>query len=620
MPMLGEEKQQQELASRLDVIIEVLEEMIEGTEEYYQTLYDSLPGMERNIQLTEEETSLLINYFIAVGEVQKDGEEQYLISQALKQIRGSFNEIRDHLLNQGEIHELLEHFLGDETSDSSFQVFLNLIKEIEEILEDVSDVSLNAIIYSASLGVEGAGFRVISDHIHQISSRLEVEFSSIDSLLEELIKWHQKLQDDIEGIVSRQEKGVNEYIEGSEEVFNSVTASIQEVSVILRNLMSNVREVVSPFQELMTLIQRQDIVRQGLENAIKFFRIIRDKYEEYQAFQEGQVEDEEILDYAAFNSRALQLMQKLVHDISNSLEESLTSIIEVTATMLSSLEGVQEDSRYLTGYLADPSLISEDEDLAQVDYSFNSIFEFMNDFISILTQIRGLVEEISSDRNQFNYHMNGMDENMTLVHRRIGRLGKIRLMTKIELARMGERGNTFGAEIEDIVKEVEKTMDANRKAFVNMKEALQQDLFHFDRIIVDNQEGINRALDEVKGSMGQLETTNQIINQAITALNKEIEALYGQLEKIYSTLQNVEPMWEMKGKIEREIESLTELAEAEKEQVLKEHGQEDWSAQDRELLEFFDLFTSFIERNSAKEFVQEEEYDEGSPEGELTLF
>lgn len=611
-----------DIFSRLEMAEERLDHLIKLTEDYYQLVYDNLPAIERNIDFTEEETNLLINYFIEAHHDEQEDEEreEYLISQALQRIKSNFKKIREYLLSKKEIDEILEHFLGDKSRESSFDSFLQKVKEIEGTLQDVTDISFNAIIFSSHLGEKGQGFRVISDHINETSDFLEKRFLSIDSLLQGLIEWHQHLQENIEGIATGQEQAVEEYIGQADSLFSSLTTTFQEVSQILRNMINNAKEALSPFQDLMALIQRQDILRQKMENTIKALTLLKEKYSRYISMKEDE-RREDTLNHAVFFSRALEMMERLAMMMNESLKESIADIASTLGDLLLSLEEIRDDAKSLALYLTEEKSIQyKDEKMSMVDYSFQELFTFMSTFVEILKEISALVQKINTNTQDFSSHINSMEKELGDVQRRVGRLNKIKLLAKIELARMDQKGSNFGAEIEDIVKDINRTVEDNRSAYSTLRKDLKNDLDNFDSIIVENQRHIDQAVVEVSTSIEQLTTTNTIINQAVNALNKEIHDLYESIAQVHQDLLKTTEMDETSFELLSLIADLNRSMTKEKEEILAKYQVQEWEERDDELLEIYDLFTSYLERFSAKEYLQKDDLDEGSEEGELTLF
>ncbi|MGF7186306.1 putative coiled-coil protein SlyX [Desulfitispora alkaliphila] len=608
------------LSQKFSDIKEFLQKTIEATESYYGLIHESLPEIERNLELTDQETNILIEYFIDAEEQHMskgEADTKYLVFQALEQIKSNFSEISELLLDQEQINQLLQSFLKKEESDeASFSSFLQLVKQIEESLSNVGDVSLNAIIFSSRLGEKGLAFRVVSDNIHQTAIALEEEFANISNLSFSLEEWHKKFQDSVVEIVNGQDMAIREYFNRLDGVFSSVTESIKVVSQILRDLMVNVKSVVEPFQELMVLIQRQDIIRQNMENTIKCIETISVKYEQFLQFDES-VEKEKVLDYITFISKGTDLAKILGDNVEAQIISSTNGISKTTTEIAQNLQGVKEDATQLTQFFYSDN--SETNELAFVDYTFNQVFDFMEQFMDILINIRQQVDNIGFGHSDFNTNFGKMEHSMTLVKDKVGFLNKIIILARIELARMSE-GKDCGDRIEGVVREINKTVDENKNVFGQLKDSLTTELTRFEQVIGSNQEQIDKASEKVKASFAELKTANEIVNKAILALDVEIKNLQTQINTIYSKLEEKDDIIKNVKNMNNSLAEINNSASEAREEVLNKYGLDSWEEKNHELIELFKLFTSYIERQTAKEYLEYEEFDEGSEEGELTLF
>lgn len=619
-------KQNNGLALDLHGVEEKLEGLIRSTEDYYSVVHESLPVIDRNIELTNQETSLLINFFIdSEGSSQEGdaaGKDTFLMAESLQQIQDKFLEISDFLLNQDDINETLNLFLKGTQKDNSFQSFLSQIKDVADTLGDINDISLNAMIFSARLGEKGQGFGVISEHIHQVSSFVDKEFADINSQIQTLQNWQQQLNEDIEQIVNSQENATNNYLQQIDKIFSQVVESMQAVSEMLRNIMSNVNSSVSPFQELMAFIQRQDIVRQNIENTIKCLSLVREKQNEYsQLLRENEPDEKEILDHITFIKRGMELIEQLTSEASCALSDSLEDITSTTGELLQSLREVKEDSQQLTHYLAEGSMEQfEGSKLSMVDYTFSQVFSFMSDFLGLLKNVKDSTEKLTHDKTSFNNATSDIDASLKKITHHISPLSKIKVLARIELARMGEEDHAIGKNIEKVVEEVKGKIVANQEVFESLKISLNKNLDRFDHIIVNNQQQIDRAVEDVNTSLDQVKAANDIISQAVSALNKEIESLYQTISDVYSRLKGVEKIKESCQEINTEITDILDKAKTEKQRIFDHYQVQEWEEKNEELIELFNLFTGYLERMTAKGYLGEDELDEGSEEGELTLF
>ncbi len=625
-----------------------LKQLIDETDVYYRVLHESIPIIERNIELTEQETNILMDYFVETSsstqeetqdEAQDHGSDNeqagqlegqdFLIIRILGELEREFQHIGSFLLNEGEIDDILKGFSTGKTSeDSTFDKFIYLIKDIEKILLKVDEIAYNAIIFSARLGAEGKGFHVISDNLKRTSSTLSTDLSYINQSIDELGEWYDKFKDSIDDIVDKREQAVKQYIERLDTLFNSILESMQTISSLLRDLLKHVMASVTPFQELMNLIQRQDIVRQNLENLIETTGVIEGKYSDLCNFLEGDPSQNVVLDHIVFVRKGLDLARQLEGNIREQLIFSLNDIKSITKSLMEDLSEVRGDAQHISDFLTGASSPEEIKGDATsqgggaVGYTFINLFEFLKDFTVVLDTISDAVLKLNEQKGSFDSTITKLSDDIGQIHKRVGFLKKIKLLANIELSRMTGESKAVGQNMDAVISQVDQKVSDNHKIFTDLKNELQQDINRFDQIIVENQTSINNSLDKVKYSKDRLETTSDIISKAVMALYKEIDALYQQLHKVDSQLQSTGPMDDLLEQMSHQLDEITQATKKEEEKILAHLEISDWEAKSTELKDLFSRFTTYLERVTAKSLFSDsdEALDEGSSEGELTLF
>ncbi len=603
----------------------LLQKLIDDSNEYYSVLHERIPSIERNIELTKQETDLLMEYFVKTGEDDDtnylDGESagDFLIIRILKELETEFENIGQLLLDQGEIEKVLESFTRKQSDkNTSFDQFMALVSEMRKILLRVDEISYNAIIFSSRLGNEGKGFNVISDNLKKTSTDLKTDLSRINESIKSLDRWYKDFNDNISDILNEREQAVEQFINKLDNYFGNVLESMKSMSQLLYDLLSNSMESVSPFQELMTSIQRQDIIRQNLENLIEIIDRVSDKYGELQHNFNDNSNREYIMDHVVFVRRGLELASGLESNVTEQLKTSLSEIITISDELLNDLGNIKSDAQYVTGFLSGD--VGEE---GAIDYTFRDLTDFLGDFTSVLDKIKESVTELQKQKGDFNSTIEALSHDIEQIYKRVGFLKKIRMYGRIELSRLDDSSKAIGDNIDTVIDQVDAKVSDNKKVFGSMKQNLISDLDNFDQVIIESQSSINESLEKVKYSQERLTTTSEIINKAVMALYKEIENLYSDLEKIKTILHVTDVFDHTISQMNSELESANHNALQVEGNILSFYGVESWEEQSEELRNLFNRFTTYLERVTAKGVLTGEdssEFDEGSEEGELTLF
>ncbi len=649
-----------DIKTDLGYLIEVSENLIKKTDDYYSVVHETLPEIEKNIDLTNQEVEILIEYFVDskdIKDLYSSDLDSFFVSRVLKAIKDDFEKVSELLLDKSDIEEILSSFSAiKEGEKTSFDNFLELLKEMESILLKVKEISYNSIIFSARIGAEGKGFNVISDNLRQTSGILEKNISSINGFTDDLIGWQSDFKQKINDITEKRERAVKSHGDELDEKLITILKSMKSISELLRDLIKNVKTTTEPFQELMVFIQRQDIIRQNLENLIKCLQVVEGKYDEFERHIE-EAEDEpdksRILDLVVFLDSGMQLVLQLGENVKAQLEESLGDISETSGNLVYDLSEIRDDSAQLAEFLAsDESVISlgsgqtgrtnsseKEEELSAVGYTFKELTESMDEFVNLLKEVKNDVDELKEQKNSFDISISNLNQGLEKVYKQVNFLKKVKLLSNIEVSRLDEQGKLVGERIDSIVDLIQGKVNDNKEAFDKLKTDLDKDLSKFDELVVENQGAINDSLGDVENSAKKLKTAQETISSAVVTLSQEIENLYKKIEIINDELKSSENIYRYTEMLIRYSKDVAKKAENEKKRIMSFYKVNSWEKSDNDLVSFFEQFTTYVERAKAKQFMSsgaksetqetQDSYedddisfdlDTGSEEGELTLF
>lgn len=612
-----------DLENRFSKEIGFLEDMIDITEDSYGLISQRLPQIEENIDDTIEETELLINYFVDTEETFLEDDRGFNIVEVLDDLQEKIEGIYDSLLARDQISKVLAGFIegGKGEEQVQFSQVLDLIEELEEVLISLKDLSINAIIVSAKVGKKGAGFRVISDKINNLANEIQLEYESIENNILNLKEWHDNFIDTLEKLTEMEESVACEYRKEIKEIFNKVLDSLQTVSDMLKNFMENIQWAVEPVQEIMVLTQNQDIIRQNLENLIS---IMKKTKAEIAGLNIQEMSREKLLNRVVFINETANLSQKLMNNILTQLEDSLFAIQDKFTEINDKLGEVEQDGGELITFLAGNKENSfqtkEEEKDITVELIYQELLDFIPDLTSKLEKLKEQYNHLLTRDEVFYSNMGDIENKFTEIESVASQFNKIKLLAKIEFSRIPDTKKAFDKEIEKAVENFIKSSEDNHGLYKNLKEKLEENYEQFVKLSKENKSNLTQANEIIVESKDKLLLTKKLIKEAIQALQKSIEELTLEVEKVKDQLGKCNDLQQQGREV---VEFLAEL-EAEslqvKEKYLAELNFDTWEEKNERLNELINEFTSYLERKTAQEEVEDLEIDVGSEGGELTLF
>ncbi|EOC99255.1 methyl-accepting chemotaxis protein [Caldisalinibacter kiritimatiensis] len=617
--MLKEERLFNEFYIDIENVIERLKVLLDDVNDYYSVVYKSIPEIERNLHLAEEETKVLLDYLIHAKN-EEDSNHPQLIYKALKEIKSDFVIINELMLNQQEIKDMLNSFIDESSQEVSFNKLLIIVKETEKILNGVNLMAINAVIF-ASNSDNGQGFGVISTEIQKMSKVLENNLDNISKLLKSLSKWHASLKKNIREIISIQEQATELHTSEIDATFKSMIDSIQIINEILNSVIKNVNEVVNPFQDMMVSIQKEDIVKQNIENIIKSLEIIKEKYTQYQTMDTTDKYNPKKLDLIKFINTGMELIKQLAHMSFEELFSSIDEIVDICNGLLENLNEVKHDAENISNHF-----YNEDNNLqyvGSVNITFNTVTSLVNKLVYKLESVNKIVNDNKIVQRDFSNYINHLSDEIVQIKNSIKRLRKIELLARIELARMGE-GNSnddgFTNQLEKIMDRIVNITTENTEVFLRLKTLLEGELNRFEEVMLDNQNRVDLVIDKVESSMERIDMTNKIINEAILALYKDIEYLEENLIKVSFKLRETERIRKIGSELTKTIDISCQRLNDEWENILANSDIDSWDLKSSSLKEIVNQFTTYLEREIANNFLEQDGSSMDSNAGELTLF
>ncbi|MFO7818943.1 MAG: hypothetical protein R6V17_01775 [Halanaerobacter sp.] len=611
---MGMNVSSQTLNYDLEAQIDVLENMIDRTEDFYGLISDKLPQIEAEIDDTIEETELLISYFTDSETEDADLKDGFQILDVLENLEDKLNRVYDSLSAREDISRVLESFVDDSNHEKTdFGRILTLIDELKQTLKKLNNLSINAIIFSVKADKEGAAFRVISDEINDLSSQIQKEYETIKEQIINLKDWNDTFAQELEQLIETETKISNEYKVEIKEVFSEVLESLDATSDILQDFMDHVQQSVEPVYDILVLVQNQDIIRQNLENLIEILGSLKG---ELNTIDLHGMDEEEILDRLVFIINTTGLSQRLMDNILEQLNESLFDIKNKFSEMKNGLAEIKEEGGELVNFFAGDNSVEE----TSIDMIYEHLIEFVPGLIEQLGQLQSEYQQILQSNNQFYDNIEGLQAGFTEIDKIADRFKKVEVLAKIEFTRVSSKDNSFIKNIEDAIENFIASSQENQELYFELKDNLIADYKEFVRLAEANRIEIDQSAEIISDSEEKLLLTKQMIKEAIQGLHNSVDNLISEIFKVNDELDQVQRL-ENKG--DRVIDFLSNLKEETvelKEEYLAELGIEEWEENNDRLKELEEKFTSYLERKTAQEEITDMEIDAGSEGGELTLF
>lgn len=598
-------------------VINQINQLIMNTEEVYGSIYEKLPSIEEELELNFQEMEILLNYFIYQAEdheIEPHVDEATQLAELLREMKKNFTESVLKMFDETIIRKTLERFLSNtgNQEEPGIDDLMEIIQKIKKHIQDIEVVSINAMIHSSRLGENGKAFGVISRNIKEFSDDMKHQYQNIYTYAEGLEYWNNQFTQEINKLldVSKDLRVVR--LDEFNTLFYEVFESLKTISILLKDANKNLHGSMAPLQDLMVLIQKQDIIKQSLENVIKCLDTLKQGTEQPIENEDRNVYE---LNMITFQDQVIELTIALVESISEQLHESLSEINETISMIHRNLSDTYEESYELTEFLSG----NRGDDRNTVEELFYRVKTFIGSFKNELEIIAKDMIRFKESSATFEDQMQGIEKQIITIKQRVDFLRNVNVLSRIELSRLTNDMASFGDEIEQISRRVIEEVNLNETFIISLKENLDRDLERCLEMLTQNDEMIQKMIKVAAESLQNLEMIEELVIKAIRPTTDTSIRLIKEIDYVEKIINNSNALTDTMSEIKETLHLAQQKIQLEKEQIFERAGVTEWKNNNNALNELFDKLTTYYERIVLNHF-SDTELDIGSEAGELVLF
>ncbi len=601
--------------SHTESIEGMLNDLVSLTEEKYSYVYENLPRSEQEIKYSIREVEILLNYLIynTEGTENNGTYSNSVIVEALNRIQQEFEEVTESFLNKDLISVLLKTFLDDTGTDrKNFSELGRLAQEVNDTLAGLRDLALNSIIFSIRVGDEGAGFQIIADRINEISSELGTQFSRMNSAVEELNAWNQDFQKQLVDFIQYEDNLKSKYQQKFHEEFSKVGQVLRVVCEVLNNHLNNTNAVFTKVPEAMVLIQSQDIVRQNIENLVKTLRIVSNKS---QCLLEPS--RDEVMNYLVFAKKVAELSDSLTDNIEEGLEQSIATLERVLGAIAEQAEDLEDEGRYLAAFFSGAGLVKLPFNV--MDDVFSTIMGQVIDLLYIKRHIENKSGLLLQGRETFARLMENVELDFGSINRQVKTLKKMKVLLKIELARISNNDNSM-ENIVSAVDQVIETVTDNQALFSGLREFFTKNMDEFNKAVDRTRTKLEYSASTLELSRQRLSEAHKLVSGAIHAMLKEMNEIFTALKTPYHNLQVTEQISSLLNSVREELHTCTDVLATGLTEVSEYYQVTHWEEKGEDFKLLLEQFTCYVERKSASTVFNHGEEQLKEHSSDIVLF
>ena len=571
------------IVDELKYIVDSLGNIFLNIAERYPRMLSDLNSKTTELKSTEQRDDVSRNLENLVNDVQKVVEKQGVL---LDQMLTRDTEFLDSMASELESLKSL-----DENID-----------RIEDDSAELELVSLNAMVTALKAGKNGGAFPYITEELQKVSKESAQQSKRLKSKGGDLNRYFVEIVESMNADKTDMTESIGS-IDGSFKKLLSLSGQYQKMSSsILLSISRNSDSLKEPVHQIISEVQKHDIVRQSIDHIILSLEHV-DK----QTSESG----EERLESLSYESR----VYGFCHDILDEIREELMStfkLFNAKAEELKTLvDFLEETGRKLSGENREESYryqITEIEDRLYDD------LETINKKLKrdgFQKKLEGIFKEIDL-----------LDKTYSSFSRIIYWIKTINISSRVEAAKLPHLGNmSFIIEsirertysIENSVEEISSNIQKFKKESGNLINDFMaggskdgDNIEHYGLELQGKLKEVESCSIDLEQNMSELMDAGKQFSLVYRASSEDLE----KMEQLISHIENILSEFDLR---QQKTEKLLK-------QALAENGLEHWELKGEKIRELIDKFTIYVHKKKADVDNSLDVIDEGAASGEITLF
>ncbi|MEA1975448.1 MAG: hypothetical protein U9N10_07860 [Bacillota bacterium] len=588
----------------------VIQEMIDDSEMVYGFISDKLPELENQAETAIYESKQLLKKF-ENAEIDDENTFINLVNNLEQEMKNIYND----LVSQKNIKELLNRITSDSEDKVNFNTILKLIEELTKVFSSLEQLSINAIIFSSRLE-HGEAFRVISQEINQLSKKVKEDYDIFEENIIVLRNWNKNFTGQLESLGAIENQIFDQYNKTLIKAIKDIIESLEGISMLIKDFIGQVEKSLKPIEKIIIELQGQDLIRQNMENLTEIIFTLSEAIEK---FNSDDLEMTEALNTLQFIIDIGELSKNLVSNVDEQFAISINRILEQALQMDEILEVINNEGTTLWDFMVE-GIQTGTTVTSSIDKKNAIVIDETISFEDKTNKIISGYSKLDESDDILNEYLGELENDFARISKMAGRFSRIKLLAKIEFARLNRNDTGHIENIEKIIDVFIDFTEENQEVFNQIEKTLVKDIRKFSIFREQISEDLYKASDTIENSKEELRTVKNAVKSTIAELINITSSLYEDVHFIISEFESFGDMSSKINKIQDILDQSIIQAVNIKEVLLEKHDLETWQSTNDYYEAIEAKFTSYIERKTANETFGSDDVDAGSEGGELTLF
>lgn len=476
------------------------------------------------------------------------------------------------------------------------------IAQIEDDSAELELISLNAMVTALKAGKNGGAFPYITEELQKVSKSSAQLSKNLKTKGNDLGQIFSSFIDSI----NNDKKQISELIKSIASEFTKLTNMTKEFQSksdkVLADVKNQVGNIKAPLYQIISEVQKHDIIRQSVDHVILALEHIKD------------IDDTDVdkqLDSLSYGSRVYGFCYEILDEIHGELEGNYKIFKAKSGDLNSLINFIQESSDSIQSSESASShdlLISESQ--KNIETSLNHLKKGSIQ-ANMQKNLDGIYRDIAS-----------LEESYSGFSRIINWVKTINISSRVEAAKLPHLKN-MSYIIENITSRtdsIETSVELVNKSITEFKKNSDSLIGDFFKQSGKDAIHVEKFGSSLGNNLDEVNDYSLIVKEKMRELNDTADDFLNFYDMANKDLERM-------NKLVREIQSIINIIEIEKKDfeerlnlLLTQEGLSSWELRGDEIKQLIDKFTIYIHKKKVDSDDSLEMDGEGASSGEITLF
>ncbi len=482
------------------------------------------------------------------------------------------------------------------------------IRTIQEDSMSMEMVSLNAMTVALKAGSQGKAFSYITEELKRLSNRTILLTDTVSKKGESLNQSFGTFQETLVWLDDSETTILGGFLQDFETTTNEIASFSMKISASFIRLYQSAANIESNLVTMVSLVQRQDRIRQSIEHSlISLNRIETVTYTDDDLAQK--------LDLLAFYAQLPGLCGAVLNEVKSQLVHCLLGFEECIKKSENDLASLETER---TNLLENETELASGNTLLS---RFNHALTICRDLALDLQQLSRRKSQSAKESREIERQVKDLNDQFLIFESLCSRFQSIDVASRIEIAKqlvLQEMSGTV-EEMTVLTQKINQDVEQCLQITAVFQKDINKLLSAYRKTQLDHEHYSQFLIDDFRSKTSRLERSRKELMDSIRKTGDFSRSFVASFKDARSELTRLGQLIDDVAIAHQQLDNIDTQMKSIFSQSLAEAGLSEWNMKNRQLQEMIERFTIYQHKQAAG-LIGGFEVEQGSDAGEVVLF